>query len=168
MHYRNIFIIKLQSCHCDITGVSPNIKFAELYNITRYVGITSGVNVWQHILHDWDDEKCIQILRNCMRALPDHGKVILSESVVSELEDNDEYTVFTASFDLTMLTQLEGGMEVAWSAPKANGQSSWVMLALLGFNSCSLVRRKGLTSGSLECYPTKNLSGASCRLMISD
>jgi hypothetical protein len=150
MHYRNIFIIKLQSCHCNITGVSPNIKFAELYNITRYVGITSGVNVWQHILHDWDDEKCIQILRNCMMALPDHGKVILSESVVSELEDNDEYTVFTASFDLTMLTQLEGGME------RTKGQ--WTkLLGDAGFSRIQFVQlgsKKGLDQWLTECYPT--------------
>jgi hypothetical protein len=161
----NSIIIMKKSITCIIAislPVNDNLAIATVlgYHLTSslqsyitlqgFLGITSGVNVWQHILHDWDDEKCIQILRNCMRALPDHGKVILSESVVSELEDNDEYTVFTASFDLTMLTQLEGGMEVAWSAPKANGQSSWVMLALLGFNSCSLVRRKGLTSGSLS------------------
>jgi caffeic acid 3-O-methyltransferase len=110
------------------------------------------VNVWQHILHDWDDEKCIQILRNCLRALPDHGKVILSESVVTELVDNDQYTSLTASFDLVMLTQLVGGME------RTKGQ--WAkLLGFAGFARIQFVQlglKTGLDQWLIECYPTEN------------
>ena len=31
------------------------------------------MDVWQWIMHSWDDERCIQILRNCLKALPEHA-----------------------------------------------------------------------------------------------
>jgi hypothetical protein len=34
------------------------------------------------ILHDWDDEKASTILRNCHQAMPDHGKLLLIESII--------------------------------------------------------------------------------------
>ena len=35
-----------------------------------------------HILHDWSDETCRQILRNCAAALPAGGTLLISESVM--------------------------------------------------------------------------------------
>lgn len=34
------------------------------------------------IIHDWDDEKSSIILKNCHRAMPDHGKLLLVESIL--------------------------------------------------------------------------------------
>ena len=36
----------------------------------------------RHIIHDWDDEKSLTILRNCHRAMPADGKLLLVESVI--------------------------------------------------------------------------------------
>jgi hypothetical protein len=35
-----------------------------------------------HILHDWSDETCRKILRNCAAALPAKGALLISESVL--------------------------------------------------------------------------------------
>ncbi len=35
------------------------------------------------ILHDWDDEKCLAILKNCRRAIRPHGKLFVLESVLA-------------------------------------------------------------------------------------
>jgi hypothetical protein len=35
------------------------------------------------VLHDWDDEKAVQILRHCRDAMPGHGRVLVIEIVVS-------------------------------------------------------------------------------------
>jgi hypothetical protein len=35
-----------------------------------------------HILHDWSDEICLRILRNCASALPSSGTLLISESVL--------------------------------------------------------------------------------------
>jgi hypothetical protein len=34
------------------------------------------------VLHDWDDEKSVRILRNCRNAMPTHGRVLVTEIVV--------------------------------------------------------------------------------------
>ncbi|KAE9451946.1 hypothetical protein C3L33_16173, partial [Rhododendron williamsianum] len=36
------------------------------------------------ILHSWDDEHCLNILKNCYKSLPDNGKVIVVDMVVPE------------------------------------------------------------------------------------
>jgi hypothetical protein len=36
----------------------------------------------RHIIHDWDDEKCLAILRNGHRALPADGRLLVVESVI--------------------------------------------------------------------------------------
>jgi ubiquinone/menaquinone biosynthesis C-methylase UbiE len=36
----------------------------------------------RHIIHDWDDERCLTILRNCHRAMADGGRVLVVESVI--------------------------------------------------------------------------------------
>lgn len=34
------------------------------------------------IIHDWDDEKSSVILKNCHQAIPEHGKLLLVESII--------------------------------------------------------------------------------------
>jgi O-methyltransferase domain len=36
----------------------------------------------KHILHDWDDERAIQILRNCHSAMRRGGKVLAVDAVI--------------------------------------------------------------------------------------
>lgn len=38
--------------------------------------------VMRHIIHDWDDEKCLTILRNCHRAMKPESKLLVIESVI--------------------------------------------------------------------------------------
>jgi SAM-dependent methyltransferase len=61
------------------------------------------------VLHDWSDEHCLKILRNCRRRIRDKGKVLVIDIVLSD-EKNvpDTYRNF---LDLGMLTSSEGGME---------------------------------------------------------
>lgn len=36
------------------------------------------------IIHDWDDQKSSIILKNCHQAMPDHGKLLLVESIIPQ------------------------------------------------------------------------------------
>jgi|tagenome__1003787_1003787.scaffolds.fasta_scaffold20957168_2 hypothetical protein len=36
----------------------------------------------RHIIHDWEDEKALTILRNCHRAMPAYGRLLVVESVI--------------------------------------------------------------------------------------
>jgi ubiquinone/menaquinone biosynthesis C-methylase UbiE len=38
--------------------------------------------ILRHIIHDWDDEKCLTILRNCHRAMPPASTLLIIESII--------------------------------------------------------------------------------------
>jgi hypothetical protein len=60
----------------------------------------------RHIIHDWDDEKALTILRNIHRAMRPGGKLLLVEGVVPPGNEPS----FTKLLDLTMLV-IPGGKE---------------------------------------------------------
>ncbi|EOA34652.1 hypothetical protein CARUB_v10022215mg [Capsella rubella] len=64
------------------------------------------------ILHDWPDERCIKILKNCWKSLPEKGKVIILEMITPmEPKRNDFSSNTVFGMDLLMLTQCSGGKE---------------------------------------------------------
>ena len=67
----------------------------------------------QWILHDWSDEHCLKLLRNCYNALPESGKVVIVESVVPEYTNAGSSSELrnTLSADLIMLAINPGGKE---------------------------------------------------------
>jgi hypothetical protein len=42
----------------------------------------ADVYILRHIIHDWDEEKCLTILRNCHRAMLPASKLLVIESVI--------------------------------------------------------------------------------------
>lgn len=44
--------------------------------------------VLKHILHDWDEERCVAILRNCRAAMDRGGKLLVIEALVEETSDD--------------------------------------------------------------------------------
>jgi hypothetical protein len=42
----------------------------------------ADVYILKHIIHDWEDEKCIRLLDNCRRGLRGNGRVICVDAVV--------------------------------------------------------------------------------------
>lgn len=65
----------------------------------------------QWILHDWSDEKCLKLLKNCYNAIPDDGKVIILETVLSIIPENNAAWKFASQSDVLMMTQNPGGKE---------------------------------------------------------
>ncbi|WP_082965317.1 methyltransferase [Mycobacterium sp. ACS1612] len=46
---------------------------------------TADLYLLKYILHDWDDETCIQILNNCRSALEEGGRIVVIDYLVGEL-----------------------------------------------------------------------------------
>jgi hypothetical protein len=63
--------------------------------------------VMKHILHDWDDERCLKILTNCHQALPAGGKLLVVELVVPDQTRPGLATMM----DINMLVMTPGGRE---------------------------------------------------------
>jgi hypothetical protein len=51
-----------------------------------FVAVPGGGDAYvlSQILHDWDDERCVAILAQCRRAMPDHAKLLVVELVLPE------------------------------------------------------------------------------------
>jgi hypothetical protein len=62
--------------------------------------------VMKHIIHDWDDERCVTILKNINAAMEQGGRVLIVETVVPE-GDGPHYSKL---LDLEMLSS-PGGVE---------------------------------------------------------
>lgn len=63
--------------------------------------------ILKKIIHDWDDERSEQILRNCFKAAPKNGKVLLIESVIMKNQLNPDILLN----DVHMLVQTAGGKQ---------------------------------------------------------
>jgi ubiquinone/menaquinone biosynthesis C-methylase UbiE len=46
------------------------------------VPVGGDAYLMKHIIHDWDDERATQILRNCHRAMHPRGKVLIVDAVI--------------------------------------------------------------------------------------
>ncbi|KAI6690918.1 hypothetical protein NL676_027746 [Syzygium grande] len=63
------------------------------------------------ILHDWSDEHCSKLLKNCYEALPTDGKVIIVESILPVVPEGNVSAKIGFEKDLAVLAQTPGGKE---------------------------------------------------------
>lgn len=98
-----------------IPGATQRFEAAGIADRCRAVGVDffdsvpSGGDIYflSHIIHDWDDERSIQILKNCREAMNPGGRVLLYESVVPE----GNWIAPVKLLDLEMMVITEGGRE---------------------------------------------------------
>ena len=97
-----------------IEGARPNIEAAGLSERCQVVAgdffksVPAGGDayVMKWIIHDWDDERAITILKHIRNEIPQNGRVIIVDAVVPENNEPD----FSKFFDLNMLV-MTGGKE---------------------------------------------------------
>jgi ubiquinone/menaquinone biosynthesis C-methylase UbiE len=89
----------------EAEGVSQR---CELASGDFFASVPSGADAYlmKHIIHDWDDARAIAILKNCHRAMPETGKLLLVEMVIPP--GNEPH--FGKIQDLEMLLS-PGGLE---------------------------------------------------------
>jgi ubiquinone/menaquinone biosynthesis C-methylase UbiE len=95
-----------------VERAKPNLQQAGVADRCQFIGgdffakidLQADAIMMRHIIHDWDDEKCVAILKNCRAALQPGGKVLVIESVVPPGDEPG----FVKWLDLTMLVIPEG------------------------------------------------------------
>ncbi|WP_435852342.1 methyltransferase [Streptomyces platensis] len=95
-----------------VTEAEMNLAESGVRNRTRIVGgdffaeVPAGGDVYvlAQILHDWNEEKALGILRSCRQALPAHGRLLILEQVIPE--GNEPHPA--KLLDLHMLVLLGG------------------------------------------------------------
>ena len=84
-----------------------------------------------HILHDWSDDNCHKILRNCCQVLPARGVLLISESV---LGPDYSGSTFALMKDLTMMVACES------AARERTEEEYRSLLSQTGFEIAKIIR----------------------------
>lgn len=94
------------------------------------------------ILHDWDDEECIKILKNCKEAISENkGKVIIIEAVIEGTEKSDVGLMF----DLLMMAYTNKGKE--------RTHEEWAYLIHAAGYSRYIVTSIQAIQSIIQCFP---------------
>jgi hypothetical protein len=108
----------MRGVHFDLPAVSgrarADIEVAGLAGRCRteagsfFEGVPAGADVYllRHIIHDWDDDRSVAILKNCRAVMGPGGRLLVVEGIVPP-GNGPSVSKF---FDLSMMV-LPGGME---------------------------------------------------------
>jgi ubiquinone/menaquinone biosynthesis C-methylase UbiE len=95
--------------HLSRMSVSDRAKFLA-GDFFQTIPSVADTIIMKSIIHDWSDERSLVILRNCRRALPKNGTLLLVERVMPELPSVSDEHQEQALSDLNMLRG-PGGLE---------------------------------------------------------
>ncbi|MED6213454.1 hypothetical protein PIB30_093508, partial [Stylosanthes scabra] len=98
------------------------------------------------VLHDWNDEDCIKILKSCKKSISKKGKVIIIDVVINneEQDEEDETTQLKLLSDINM---------AAIFGAKERSEKEWKQLFIkAGFNNYKIFPIFGFRS-LIEVYP---------------
>ncbi|KAK9200000.1 hypothetical protein WN944_015194 [Citrus x changshan-huyou] len=87
------------------------IQHAPEYPGVEHVGVICFKVFQNWILHDWSDEHCLKLLKNCYKSIPEDGKVIVVESILPDLPETSTLSKRNSQIDVLMMTQNPGGKE---------------------------------------------------------
>jgi SAM-dependent methyltransferase len=96
--------------HCEEAAVK-NLAASGVADRCRFIGgsffeqVPAGADaiIMKYIIHDWNDERCVQILRNCHRALKPGAKLLVVDRVMpARLEATPDHLA-VALADLNMM-----------------------------------------------------------------
>uniref|UniRef100_A0A0C9QVK5 TSA: Wollemia nobilis Ref_Wollemi_Transcript_5596_1249 transcribed RNA sequence n=1 Tax=Wollemia nobilis TaxID=56998 RepID=A0A0C9QVK5_9CONI len=98
------------------------------------------------ILHDWGDEECIKILRNCRRAIPKQGKLIVVDGVLADPgKEKEGFEDIARMMDMVMLANVTG---------KQRREDQWrELLQAGGFGSYNIIHLPSQMS-IIEAFPS--------------
>jgi len=88
-------------------GVGGELPRTDFISGSFFEGVPSGdVYVIKKVIHDWDDERAVVILRNCRKAMLPNGKVLVAETLVPPGDEPNQIK----NIDVVMLA-VTGGLE---------------------------------------------------------
>ncbi|XP_050275341.1 trans-resveratrol di-O-methyltransferase-like isoform X4 [Quercus robur] len=124
---------------------SKNLKFVG-GDMFQYIPPADAI-LFKWILHDWSDEECVNILKNCKEVITSkgkEGKVIVIDVVINQEKDEHDVTTTKLLFDALMMVLLTG---------KERNKKEWEKLFLeAGFSYYKIVSSFGMKS-VIEIYP---------------
>lgn len=95
----------IQMARARLANCSPQTEFAAG---SFFDSVPPGADVYilKKVIHDWDDERAVRILRNCRDAMNPHGKVLIAETIIPRGNESNPIKLI----DAAMLV-VTGGVE---------------------------------------------------------
>ncbi len=72
------------------------------------VPVGANALLLKHVIHDWNDERAAEILKNCRAAMPPDGKLLIVEAVYPTRIDQSPESRSAAANDVNMLVATGG------------------------------------------------------------
>ncbi|GMJ06937.1 N-acetylserotonin O-methyltransferase [Hibiscus trionum] len=96
-----------------VVAAAPTFDDIENVGGDMFISVPKAdVALLMWVLHDWDDEECIKILKKCREAIPEEkGKVIIVGAVLDEEKKKDEQEFVRLMLDMVMMTHTSKGKE---------------------------------------------------------
>ncbi|KAK1282944.1 Caffeic acid 3-O-methyltransferase [Acorus calamus] len=95
-----------------VIEAAPPIKGVEHVGGDMFESIPPGDAIFMKgIMHNWSDQQCVRLLKNCYKALPPPGKVIVCEMIKPVAPEASSAVQLTCALDLIMLAHFVGGKE---------------------------------------------------------
>ncbi|KAI5432619.1 caffeic acid 3-O-methyltransferase 1 [Lathyrus oleraceus] len=108
--YPNIKAINFDLPH--VINEAPSHPGVEHVGGDMFVSVPKADAIFmKSICHDWNEEQCLKILKNCYDSLPVIGKVIVVESIVPIVPNSNLSSKSVLQMDVTMLSYTSGGKE---------------------------------------------------------
>ncbi|XP_026445384.1 (R,S)-reticuline 7-O-methyltransferase-like isoform X2 [Papaver somniferum] len=136
----------------EIVKEYPHIKAPEQQGV-EHIGGDMFVHIpeadaviMKWIMHDWGDEDCVKILRNCCKAIAKkkNGKVVIVDCVLRP-DGDGSFDNTGLAFDLLMIAHASGGKE--------RTEVEWRMLLNnAGFPRCNIIQIPAFPS-IIEAFP---------------
>jgi cyclopropane fatty-acyl-phospholipid synthase-like methyltransferase len=145
---------KAANQHLKRLGVIDRARFVAGDFFETVPSIADAI-ILKSVIHDWDDERSRVILRNCRKALPEKGTLLLVERLMPEQPTKDDVDKAHAMSDLNMLRG-PGGCE-------RSEEQYCLLLEQSGFRQ-TLVRSAGRFNviearARCTCFVTCSLKG---------
>ncbi|CAI0445124.1 unnamed protein product [Linum tenue] len=138
-------VLELPQVIDHLTGTSGSLEFVQ-GDMFQHVPSAHAV-LLKTILHDWNDEECVKILKKCKEAVlsrGEGGKVIIIDIVMNEKKDEHELAGTKLLYDLLMMLVVNG---------KERSEKEWERLFLeAGFKHYKITALVGLRS-LIEVFP---------------
>ncbi|KAL8534685.1 hypothetical protein ACS0TY_010639 [Phlomoides rotata] len=90
-----------------------------------FVSVPRGDAIFMKwVCHDWEDEECLKLLKNCHDALPDYGRVIIADRLLPEIPEKTLLASTDYAVDVMMLAYGPSGKERTESQFRALAKAS--------------------------------------------
>ncbi|CAM6088416.1 unnamed protein product [Calypogeia fissa] len=121
----------------EIIATAPPLKGVEHVGGNFFKSVPTGDAIFMKlILHALGDDEAMLLLKNCFKALPTNGKVILAEYVLNEGQEKSATGRYAEFQDIKMMSIHKGGKE-------RTGKEYHALMETAGFSHVSLISSPG-------------------------